>query len=86
MSKNIKNLLVSCENKLNLQNKSLKSVNLMESFEIKRNNLDLVRNNLDNIMDNKLSSSVNNLMIFKNNHVLTNSCQLLDGNMSRLMK
>lgn len=79
LSKNIKDLLVSCENKLNLQTKSLKSINLMESFEIKRNNLDLVRNNLDNIMDNKLNSSVNNLLIFKNNHVLTNSCQLLDG-------
>ena len=30
-------------------------------------------------MDNKLNSSVNNLMIFKNNHVLTNPCRMLDG-------
>lgn len=78
LDNSISNCLLEYENKLNLHFKNLKSLNFLESFELKRNSLNLIENNLNNSINVTLNSHIHDLEIIKNNHVFSNSCHVLD--------
>lgn len=78
LDNNISNCLLEYENKLNLHFKNLKSLNFLESFELKRNSLNLIENNLNNSINVTLNSHIHDLEIIKNNHVFSNPCHVLD--------
>lgn len=78
LDNSISNCLLEYENKLNLHFKNLKSMNFIESFELKKNSLNLIENNLNNSINVTLNSHIHDLEIIKNNHVFSNPCQVLD--------
>ena len=53
-------------------------MNFIESFELKKNSLNLIENNLNNSINVTLNSHIHDLEIIKNNHVFSNPCQVLD--------
>lgn len=53
-------------------------MNFIESFELKKNSLNLIENNLNNSIKGHIDSHIHDLEIIKNNHVFSNPVSGID--------